>query len=140
MQCIIIEKGAAPGPDNIILEDIVVLAKSGFEVITKYLNNTQTSGYITNELLKCIFICLQHKSHDLECEDRCTLRALSHGVMSNMRKFLHSIIVRSVRSKTEPRIRHVQCGFLEGEGIHSAFVFSRHFLKIYEGKKKKKIK
>ena len=65
--------GKAPGPDNLVIEEIAALGDFGVDILTRMLNDIYNTGYLPHDLKKSIFIPLPKIDRAIECEDHRTI-------------------------------------------------------------------
>jgi hypothetical protein len=110
----------APGPDNITIEQIQALGKSGQEILTKMFNDMYSTGYLPEDLKKSIYIPLPKKERAVDCEDHRTISLMSH-----VTKIFTRIILKRMRNKINPEIADEQCGFVADKSTSNAIFILR---------------
>jgi len=112
--------GKAAGPDEVVVEMLIVLQEDGVDVLWSLFKNVYETGQIPTEMLKSVFIAVPKKSNTLDCENHITISLMAHTL-----KLFLKIILRHIRRKILPQIPTYQYGFMPDRGTRNAIFVLR---------------
>ena len=111
----------AIGNDEIPVETIRNLGKTGLDMLQKRFNEVYESGKWDNEMMESTFIPLPKKPKAIDCSNFRTISIMNHST-----KILLRIIINRMKNAIHAEVNECQYGFMPDKGTRNAvYVLNR---------------